>query len=240
MTEIRKYPDVPALANAAAELFAAFAQKAVETSGKFSVALSGGSTPKALFGLLASPFIANQIDWAHVHLFWGDERCVPPDHADSNYRMTRETLLNHVPMPAANVHRMQGEIEPVQAAEAYEAELSSFFGTVQPRFDLVLLGMGDDGHTASLFPGTAALDEKTQAVTANYVDKLHTWRITLTQTAINNAAAIIFLVAGEAKAGILREVINGPYQPEVYPSQLVEPVDGQLIWLVDEAATSLL
>ncbi|MBC7871330.1 MAG: 6-phosphogluconolactonase, partial [Chitinophagaceae bacterium] len=163
-----------------------------------------------------------------------------PDHADSNYRMTREALLDHVRIPAANVHRMQGEIDPSQAANAYEYELRAFFGTAQPRFDLVMLGMGDDGHTASLFPGTAALDEEIRAVTANYVDKLHTWRITLTQTAINHAAAITFLVAGESKAVILREVINGPYQPEIYPSQLIDPVEGQLIWLVDDAAAALL
>ncbi|MBC7870713.1 MAG: 6-phosphogluconolactonase, partial [Chitinophagaceae bacterium] len=144
MAEIRKYPDAAVLADAAAEMFVAFAQKAIETSARFSVALSGGSTPKALFARLASPKFANQIDWSHVHLFWGDERCVPPDHADSNYRMTREGLLDHVRIPAANVHRMQGEIDPSQAANAYEDELRAFFGTAQPRFDLVMLGMGDD------------------------------------------------------------------------------------------------
>jgi 6-phosphogluconolactonase len=203
--------------------------------------LSGGSTPRALFRLLANPDFAPRIDWSRVHIFWGDERCVPPDHQDSNYGMARETLLDHVPLPEDNICRIRGEIDPQQAAAEYEQVLRIFFSNADtPRFDLLLQGMGDDGHTASLFAGTQALYERTRWVIENYVPKLEMWRITLTVGAINAAAHVIFLVTGQNKAATLREVLNGPHQPEYYPSQLVQPADGELIWMADAAAAARL
>ncbi|MDX1991381.1 MAG: 6-phosphogluconolactonase [bacterium] len=239
MATIQRYLSAAAVAEAAAQFFAQKAQEAIAAQGRFTVALSGGSTPKAMFTLLAQAPFAEQVDWPKVHIFWGDERTVPPDHPDSNYKMAAEALLKSVPLNPANVHRMEGELDPVEAAVRYEDVVRRELGD-SPRFDLILLGMGDDGHTASLFPGTAALDETTRLVVANWVEKLNTWRITLSRTVLNNAANIVFLVVGEAKAAVLLDVVNGPYQPEVYPSQFIEPTKGTLIWMVDEAAASLL
>ena len=239
MTKLHVFSTPEALAEAAAEHVAQLAHAAVMDHGRFSVALSGGSTPRALHTRLAAEPWRDAVDWDRVHVFWGDERCVPPDHPDSNYRMARETLLDHVPIPPAQVHRMRGELSPAEAAAAYEAELRAFFPTVAwPAFDLVLLGMGDDGHTASLFPGTAALAETEHWVVANRVEKLETWRLTLTAPAINRAAHVLFLVAGTGKAERLRQVLRGPYQPTVLPSQLIRPVSGDLVWFVDRAAAS--
>jgi 6-phosphogluconolactonase len=247
MSDVQIYPDSAALARAAAERIVSLAGDAIGVRGRFSMGLSGGSTPRALYTLLASKEVAPRIDWAQVHVFWGDERCVPPDDSESNYRMARETLLDHVPLSESNVHRMRGEIDPGQAAADYEQVLRSFFrrsagpkNLAQPRFDLLLLGMGDDGHTASLFPGTAALHERTRWVVENHVEKLDAWRITLTAPVINAAATVIFLVSGEAKAATLRAVLKGPHQPEKYPSQLVRPEHGDLIWMVDTGAAALL
>ena len=215
------YPDADHLARAAAEGF---------------VALAGGSTPRAAYALLA----AEEVDWSRVHVFWGDERCVPPDHPDSNYRLAREALLDHVSLPAGNVHRMRGEMEPEAAAQAYAAELRAFFGTQWPSFDLVLLGMGNDGHIASLFPGSAALRETARpvvAVTAEYQDR-PAHRVTLTLPAINAARQVLFLVTGAAKAETLWAVLEGP--AERFPAQLIRPTSGQLTWLVDTAAASRL
>lgn len=200
----------------------------------FSLVLSGGSTPRALYELLTE---TDEIDWLKVHIFWGDERCVPPDHADSNYRMAREALLDHVPLPHANIHRIRAEQDPEQAAESYEDELRHYLGP-DGRFDLVLLGMGDDGHTASLFPETAALDETERLVLANNVPQLETWRITLTAPLINRARNVAFLVAGENKAAPLREVLHGPRQPHRYPAQMIAPENGRLVWFVDQAAAA--
>lgn len=248
------YADAAALAQAAAELFVVRAGEAIKAHGRFSVALSGGSTPKAMHQRLATEPLRGQVDWAHVNVFWGDERCVAPDETESNYHMARETLLDYVPIPTNQIHRMRGEIDPAQAAAEYEAVLRGFFGPrppapsptrveggpeEEPRFDLIFLGMGDDGHTASLFPGTAALDE-TRWVAPNWVEKLGAWRITLTAPAINAAALVAFLVAGEAKAERLAQVLNGPSQPHVLPSQLIRPTVGDLLWLVDKAAASKL
>ena len=189
------------------------------------------------------------MDWQRVHIFWGDERCVPPYHIDSNYRMVRQMLLEHVPLPDSNVHRIYGELKPEQAAAKYESELHTFFGTDWQasdcdeqiaRFDLILLGMGDDGHTASLFPGTAAIHEQRRWVLAHYVEKLNTWRVTLIPVVINAAANVAFIVSSKGKAERLRQVLNGPYQPEILPAQIVRPTVGRLLWLVDAAAASLL
>ena len=235
MNEFRAYPDAASLARAAAEHFITLATAAIAARGQFVVALSGGSTPRATYTLLARDEFAARVDWPRVHVFWGDERCVPPDHPESNYRMARETLLDKIPIPAENVHRIRGELPPDQAATAYQAELEAVLGA-GGRFDLILLGMGEDGHTASLFPGTAAIHEQTRWVVAHYVDKLSVWRVTLTPVVINAAAHVTFLVSGAGKAERLREVLDGPHQPDVLPVQIVRPTDGRLLWLADAAA----
>ncbi len=240
MSIIKIFPDPPALAHAAAETVTALAAEAVAARGRFSIGLSGGSTPRPLYELLAGEPFAPRIEWSNVHVFWGDERCVPPDDEDSNYRMTREALLDHVPLPLQNIHRVQGELPPPQAATAYEQDLHQFFSEPRPRFDLLLQGMGGDGHTASLFPGTQALHEQQRWAVENYVQKLDSWRVTLTACAINAAAHVIFLVDGTPKAEALRAVLRGLYMPETYPSQLVQPSDGDVVWMVDSQAAALL
>jgi 6-phosphogluconolactonase len=251
VSEFRVTPDAVSLARAAAEYFVTVAIEAIAARGWFAVVLSGGSTPRATYALLSTEEFASRVDWSRVHIFWGDERCVPPDHSDSNYRMAREALLDHVLLPACNVHRIRGEMNPEEAAADYERALRSFFGWQPrgkeigderpvPRFDLVLLGMGEDGHTASLFPGTAALHEGTRWVVAHYVDKLGAWRVTLTLVAINAAAHVVFIVSGAGKAERLQQVLAGPYQPDVLPAQLIRPGGGHLLWLVDAAAAVLL
>lgn len=224
----------------AAELFVELAASSIADHANFSVALSGGSTPKGMYALLASDAYRDRVDWSRVHLFWGDERSVAPDHENSNYRMANEAMISKLPIPAENVHRMVAEAADIAAAAAeYEARVRNFFGVEgdgQPSFDLILLGMGDDGHTASLFPGTAALNEQARAVVSNYVEKLSTYRMTLTAPAINNARNVVFMAAGAGKRQPLREVLAGEWNPSVYPSQLIRPA-GRLIWLVDEAAT---
>lgn len=240
MYDIRVYDDQNSLMQAAAAYATECYNAAISDHGYFAVALSGGSTPRALFELLAVPENAQHIGWSKVHVFWGDERTVPPDHPDSNYRMAKEALLDFVALPASNVHRISGELEPVRAAAEYEQTLRSFFAkrAGKTRFDLILLGMGDDGHTASLFPDTEALNETERLVVANHVPKLDTWRITLTAPIINAAAHVAFLVAGAGKAAVLKRVLQGPRQPHKLPSQLIQPVDGELVWLLDKAAAS--
>ena len=234
--EIVVLPGPEAVAQEAARRFVELAQQAVASRGRFSVALSGGSTPGALYRLLAEEPHRAQVPWRHVHLFWGDERCVPPEHPESNYRLARETLIAHAPVAAENVHRIRGELEPEAAARAYDCELQDFFCGPRPRFDLVLLGLGSDGHTASLFPGSPALDEKERlavAATAHYADR-PARRVTLTLPAINTARQVLFLVTGSAKAGIVQAVLEGAEAR--LPARLVRPTAGQLTWLLDDAA----
>jgi 6-phosphogluconolactonase len=223
------------LAEAAAESFAEEAAKSVRERGRFAVALAGGSTPKALYELLATEY-RSALDWDKVHVFFGDERTVPPDHEDSNYRMAYDTLLSRVPV--GSVHRMRGELDPAEAAMLYEEELKRFFDG-PPRFDLILLGIGEDGHTASLFPGTPALDVTDRWVVENPVEKLGTVRITLTVPAINAAKRVIFLVAGAGKAEALKEILEGDADPHKYPAKLIRP-EGGAEWMVDRAAAQLL
>jgi len=238
-------PDAAALARRAAEYFVETAERAVAARGQARIAISGGATPKAAFALLADheqPWRA-RMPWEMLDLWWVDERCVPPDNPDSNFKMTREALLDHVPVKPEQIHRMEGELEPVVAAARYESELRSSFrlkGAETPRFDVVGLGMGPDGHTASLFPHTPALHELGRLVTANHVEAKDTWRITLTWPVINHAAEVFFLVSGEDKARILREVMMGPRDPERLPSQLIAPATGILSLLLDRAAAALL
>ena len=224
------------LARGAAETFAEEAAKSIwEKGGFFTVALAGGSTPKALYELLATEY-RDALDWNGVHAFFGDERTVPPDHEDSNYRMAYEALLSQVPV--GSVRRMRGELDPRKAATLYEQALRAFFGGT-PRFDLVLLGIGEDGHTAGLFPSTPALDVTDRFIVENPVEKLGTVRLTLTVPAINAAKRIVFLVAGEDKAGALEKILENDTNPYEYPAKLVRPKGGAT-WMVDRAAARLL
>ena len=226
------------IAEAAARDFAARAEEAIDGRGRFAVALAGGSTPKATYEALARDY-AEVLDWGRVHVFFGDERTVPPDHEDSNYRMADEALLSRVPV--GSVHRMRGELPPAEAATAYEEELREFVGAEDvPALDLVLLGLGEDGHTASLFPETSALDVTDRWVVANPVLKLETTRLTLTVPVINAARAVTFLVAGEGKAGALREIVEGDADPRAYPAKIFRPEGRDLIWIVDRAAAKRL
>jgi 6-phosphogluconolactonase len=233
---VQVYENPEELAQAAACEFAARAAEAIEDHGRFAVVLAGGSTPKATYEILARDY-RDRIDWGKVHVFFGDERSVPPDHEDSNYKMAREALLGHVPV--GSVHRMQGELPPDEAAEAYEQELRDFFGPEElPQFDLILLGTGGDGHTASLFPETSALEVHDRRVVANPVLKLETTRVTLTIPVINAARAVYFLVAGEGKAEPVAEILEGtPDPPREYPASLIQPHDGP-VWMLDRAAAS--
>ena len=229
------------MARGAAERFVELGQAAIDARGCFSVGLAGGSTPKRTYELLASEAYREQLNWSKVHIFFGDEPCVPPDHSESNYRMANEALISRVSIPQPNVHRINGLGDAVANASLYEDELRTFFNPASwPRFDLVLLGMGDDGHTASLFPGTKALVEPRAWVVANWVEKFGAFRITLTAPAINHAANIAFLVTGATKAERLLEVLRGALDPEKLPSQLIQPLDGSLFWLVDKAAAGRL
>jgi 6-phosphogluconolactonase len=239
---VQVFEDAEAVARAAAETFARLAREAFEGRGAFSVALSGGTTPRRVYELLASDEFRGRVPWEGVHVFFGDERMVPPDHADSNYRMANEALLSRVPVPAENVHRIDGLGDAAASASDYESVMRGFFGEEAewPRLDLVFLGMGDDGHTASLFPGTAALGELRAWAAANWVEKLGAWRVTLTAPALNAARSVVFLVNGAGKAERLREVLKGERDPSRLPSQLIDPRGGSLSWYVDSAAAAKL
>lgn len=243
MAGIEVYATPEEMTGATAALFAERAAEAVSARGRFTAALSGGKTPVALYGLLAKPPFAAQIPWARVHLFWGDERCVAPDHANSNYRLVRELLIDRVPIPPANVHRIRGEADPAEEAARYEGLLRGFFelhGDTFPSFDFILLGLGEDGHTASLFPGTGPIRETARWVAGHYVDARKGWRITLTPAAINAARAVVFIVTGTIKAAAVRDILEGPFRPEVLPAQAVRPSHGELRWMLDRDAARLL
>lgn len=229
------YPDSRELAKGAALFFIDSFNRAVAAKGFFGVVLSGGATPLLLYSLLSSEY-KNDIDWKKAHLFWGDERCVPPDSAESNYGVARRSLISAIAIPPGNVHRIKGELDPHKAAAEYERELVSFFGLdglTPPPFDLVLLGLGADGHTLSLFPGTQGLDEKERLVIANHVEKLKSWRVTLTFKAIENAKKTVFLISGADKAVVLNEALEG----KDYPAGKVR--GAEVVWLADSAAGAL-
>jgi 6-phosphogluconolactonase len=239
------FTDAAQLSLAAAEQFIQISEAAIQTRGLCSVALAGGGTPQSLYRLLASEPFSEKVHWERIHFFWGDERCVPPDHPESNYRKACQALLDHVPVPVENIHRIPAERSPEQAAAEYEEDLLRFFSSLpgeeersRASFDLALLGMGDDGHTASLFPGTAAVHEQQRWVAAQYVDKLAAWRITLTPALLNRSNGVIFLVSGGGKSWVLQKVLYGSYQPDRYPAQVIKPNSGGLRWLVDEAAAA--
>jgi 6-phosphogluconolactonase len=238
--ELQIAPGPDALCRMAAQEFEHVAESAIGDRGRFSVALSGGNTPRALYALLAAEY-KDKIPWSKTHIFFGDERSVPPDHPESNFRMANDALLSKISIPAENVHRVRTELRPEAAAEDYEKQLRlefSLTGDALPRFDLILLGLGDDGHTASLFPGSAALAETSRLVVANWVEKFNTFRITLTYPVLNHAAEIAFLVSGAGKAQVLREVLKLPETK--YPAQRVQPENGRLLWLADQDAARLL
>ena len=234
--------DLVDLSRKAAAEFVRLANERSATAGRFAVALSGGSTPRALYSLLAGAEFQSQVPWDRVHFFWGDERCVPPDHPDSNYRMAFETLLSKAPVPEENMHRIEGEEKPEIAAAKYEKAIRDFFQLADselPRFDLILLGLGDDGHTASLFPGSEALQETRRLAVATYVEKLKSHRVTLTLPVLNHAANIFFLVAGENKTGILKDVLQRESSKSL-PARQIDPLNGRLVWFVDRAADASL
>jgi 6-phosphogluconolactonase len=239
--DIRVFENPQSLFEGAAEEFASQATAAVRSRGRFTVALSGGSTPRSLYCLLAT---RASLPWDKIYFFFGDERHVPPDNPESNYRMARESLLSKVPIPPENIFRVPAENPDTnKAADAYQQTLRTFFNTAPgsfPRFDMILLGMGPDGHTASLFPGTAALQEKARWVVSNWVEKFKTDRVTLTLPVLNNAAVVMFLVSGRDKAGILKEVLEGTQPRELLPSKLIKPSNGELIWMVDQVAATQL
>jgi 6-phosphogluconolactonase len=243
--EVQILTDIDELSRAAASEFIRQGHRAVKERGRFSVVLSGGSTPKSLYSLLANDFsLQKEVPWDQTHFFWGDERHVPPDHPESNYRMARETMLSKIAILSENVHRIRSENPNAQqAAEEYEETVRTFFlleAGELPRFDFVLLGMGLDGHTASLFPRTEALREQRRLVVANWVETFHTHRITMTLPALNQAAFILFLVSGQEKAEALRQVLEEKGQETPLPSQLIRPTHGRLLWLVDRGAGGLL
>lgn len=241
--EIRIHNGPEDLAREAADLIVWAGSQAIATNRRFRVALSGGSTPKAIHAMLAGPAFAGQVDWQRVEFYFGDERCVPPDHGESNYGMADATLFRPLRINASQVFRMAGEAgDPDQAAREYEALLRERFGCPAPewpRFDLVLLGMGDDGHTASLFPGTPALQERNRLVVANRSPRGVPNRLTLTVPAINHAHLVLFLVAGAPKAPAAKAVLEDPSaDPAQFPARLIRPAEGRLLWFLDQAAAA--
>jgi 6-phosphogluconolactonase len=237
---IEIYPDLESLSRAAAALLVTQANRAVAARGRFSVALAGGTTPRRTYELLAAPPLVDQAPWDRVHVFWGDERCVPLDDPRSNARLAKAAWLDRVPIPGDQIHPLDCPRDPAAAARQYEAQLREFFAGQPPRLDLVLLGLGDDGHTASLFPGTPALKARRRWTAAVSLAEQDRCRVTLTAPLINQAAVVAFLVAGKSKAGVLREVLHGPRDPARLPAQLIRPQNGELLWLADLAAAAQL
>lgn len=235
---IHSAPDANAASAALAESFAERAIEAVRARGRFSVALTGGSGPVRAYGMLGEEPLRSRIPWEGVHLFWGDERCVPPGHSRSNFRMADEAFIARVPIPPANVHRMRGELPAAEGAEAYARELAAFFGPGVPRFDLIHLGVGPDGHVASLFPFSEALRERERTVTTNLHLPLGEPRITLTLPVLNAAARIELPVMGADKAAIAWTVLRGPIDPFRFPAQFVRPAEGEMVWVMDAAAAA--
>ena len=236
--DVRVYSDVNELSLYAAQAAVAVIRHAVDTAGTCSLVLSGGDTPRTLYGLLASRF-RDEVPWTQVHLFWGDERYVPQNDAHSNYRMAREALLQRVPCPAANIHPMPTQSpDPDAAARDYEATLRSHFPGTGPRFDLLLLGLGPEGHTASLFPESPAIAEPTRWVLAVKAPTDPAVRLTLTPPALSQAAHVYFLVAGSGKAGALGQVVSGTVDPQIYPAAAIRPVHGKITWWVDRGAAA--
>ncbi len=244
MKNLKIFENLSELSKFAAEQFISIGNKKIDKNGRFVVALSGGSTPKTLYNFLLSDEFKEEIDWEKVFFFFGDERDVSPISDKSNFRLANESFLKPLKSPESNIFRWHTEIiNAVEVAESYERSIVKFFDLSNgkfPQFDLIFLGMGDDGHTASLFPFTKALNETESIVISNYVEKLDTNRLTFTYPTINNAANVIFLVAGKNKAAALKEVLKGEKNCEKFPSQCIKLADGKLLWLADEEAASLI
>jgi len=239
--EINIYRDADELAQKAAEDFILLANNSVICNGRFAVALSGGSTPRSMYSLLALKKYRREIPWEETHLFWGDERCVPPDHPESNYRMAREALLSRIKIPPENIHRIACEDGPSIAANQYQNELKEFFQLARgqfPVFDLVILGLGEDGHTASLFPRSDAVEEKERLVVASYIRKLSAYRVSLTLPVLNHAAIVDFLVTGKSKAAITKKVLATNAGSSALPAARVAPIDGIVTWMITEHAAA--
>jgi len=237
---VRVFQDLEALSRAAAELFTTIAKRCVAARGRFTVALSGGATPRRLYTLLGSTPYRENVEWKRAHVFWADERCVPGDHPESNFKLAVDAFLSSVSMPKENIHRIKGEEGPGRAAQDYEQEMRSFFGpALFPVFDLIILGAGEDGHAASLFPGSASLHERTRLALPVYLEPPKLNRVTLTLPVLNHAAEVLFLASGRAKAGVVHAIIkNG--NPMRYPAGLVQPVRGSITWFIDRQAAGLL
>ncbi len=233
---IRIYPGMEELSHAAAQLFVHTARRALDRSGRFAVVLSGGHTPELTYRLLGQEPSRSQVDWQKIHVFWGDERCVSRDDFRNNARMAFHALLDHVPIPPNQVHPVPSEQAPEQAAAHYEMVLREFFQDLPGGFDLVFLGLGDNGHTASLFPHTPILEEQDRWVKEVYLAEQDMYRISLTARLINRAATVAFLVSGKNKSGVLRQVLLEPPQPQELPAQLIHPLDGEMVWFVDRDA----
>ncbi|MCU0574153.1 MAG: 6-phosphogluconolactonase [Syntrophobacteraceae bacterium] len=239
MTRLHVFPDNPGFVRGAADFIVGAAADAIAERGRFIIALSGGGTPRPVYARLATADYRDRIQWDKVHVFFGDERCVPPDDPRSNYRMVRDAWLDHSPIPAENIHRIRGEDDPAIESLRYEQDMARLVRSDRlPVLDLILLGMGHNGHTASLFPGTAALREMGRRVVAQYVEVVTAWRVTFTAPLINAGRHVVFLVEGTGKAEMLWNVLQGPFQPDVWPAQLIQPMNGELHWLVDAAAAA--
>ncbi len=232
--------DAESMSRSAAELFVAQAKKACAARGRFSVALAGGSTPRQTYELLAAEPYRSSVDWPRVHVFWGDERCVPGDDDRSNAKMARKAWLDCVPIPSTQIHAMEGTGDPRHSAEDYERTLRAFFGNGTSTFDFVFLGLGEDGHTASLFPHTAVLNETDRWVAETFVQEQDLYRITLTAPILNASDHVLFLVSGASKSAVLKDVVEGPSDPSRLPAQLIRPRPGQLTWLTDRPAAASL
>jgi 6-phosphogluconolactonase len=237
---IQVLADLEAVSRAAAELLVGRAREVIKDRNQFSLVLSGGHTPRRLYELLSSDPFRDQVSWDRVNVFWGDERCVPAEDPRSNEHMAREALLDHVRIPPLQIHPIHCSQRVHEAAVEYETLLRTFFKDGAPRFDFVLLGLGEDGHTASLFPNTPVLEEHEHWASGLYVAGQDFYRVTLTAAILNQAAAVAFLVTGASKAHILNEVLEGPFDPSRLPAQLIRPRSGQLFWLVDEESAGLL
>jgi 6-phosphogluconolactonase len=239
--EILVFPTLEDLSRKAAEIFVDISRACIISKGKFTVAVSGGSTPRRLYALLGSDSYREKIDWSHVYFFWVDERCVPKEHGDSNYGLVFKILLSKLAMPDENIRRMKGEMEPEKAARAYEEDLRTFFGkSALPAFDLILLGIGKDGHTASLFPDSETLGETDRLVVPVFIEKQQKQRITLTLPVLNNGSQVIILASGSAKADIIQELLGRKDRAMQYPSCLVQPIRDNVLWLIDEEAAKKL
>ncbi len=238
--KVRVFQDLDDLSRAAAEFFKKIAQESIVAQGRFAAALSGGSTPRRFYSLLGSPSYGDAMDWSRIHIFWADERCVPQDLPESNYKLAHDAFLTSVPLPAENIHRIRGEEGPEEAAQAYEYELRGFInGPGIVALDLVILGTGEDGHTASLFPGSDALLERTRLAVPVFFEQPKINRVTLTLPVLNHAAQVLFLASGRAKANIVRDILEGG-DTQHYPAGQVRPVSGDVTWFIDRQAAGKL